>query len=240
MTTGTDHEYEHHTHGQDNQVLEVILGPGQSVHTENGAMCFMEKGIRMHTGTGRKRGPWSILKRKISGESVLLSIFTNNGEEPAPLGLNPAHPAHIKAVRLDASRPDIICQQGSFLAGHPDVRVTIAVASIKTTVFGRGNLVMQRLHGLGQAFLTGNGVIIEKELEPGETFLTEPKAIAAFEDSVDYGAEMFGGGSNILWSKENMFALKLTGPGRVWFQSASQTPRHTYTRPKDRARAAGG
>ena len=200
----------------------------------------MEKGIRMHTGTGRKRGPWSILKRKISGENVLLSIFTNEGEERALLGLNPAHPAHIQPVFLDADRPDIICQQGSFLAGHPDVRVTISVASIKTTVFGKGNLIMQRLHGLGQAFLTGNGVIMEKTLEPGEAFLTESRAIAAFEETVDYSTEMFGGGSNILWSKENMFALKLTGPGRVWFQSASQMPRHTFARQKDMAKTARG
>ena len=233
-----DHQYEHRTHGQDNQVLEVVLEPGQSMHTENGAMCFMEKGIRMHTGTGRKRSPWSIFKRKISGESILLSIFTNEGEDPASLGLNPAHPAHIASVTLDAGRPDIICQQGSFLAGHPDVRITMAVASVRTAFFGRGDLILQRLHGLGQAFLTGNGVIMEKTLEEGETYLTEPKAIAAFEDSVEYGTEMFQGGSNILWSRENLFALKLTGPGKVWFQSASQTPRPVFVRNRNEAARA--
>ena len=232
-----EHEYEYQTHGQDNQVLEIRLGPGQPVHAENGSMCFMDRNIRMSTGVGRKRGLWSIFKRRVSGESILLSIFQNHGDRPAVLGLNPSRPAHIEPVSLDERLPDVICWQGAFLAGHPDVRVTVALASLKTSVFGGGSLIMQRLHGVGQVFLTGNGAIVQKDLEPEETYLTEPEALVGFEETVDYGAELFRGGSNLLWSGENVFALRLTGPGRVWFQPAAKHQIRRAASGKNRAKS---
>ena len=228
MTTrqGNIHMYEHICHGQDNQTLEVTLDPGQSIHTENGAMSFMGKNVRMTTGTGRRRGPWALFKRKLSGENLLINIFKNEGENPEKLGISPEHPAHIMAIELDAGRPDIICQKETYLAGHPDVRVSVSVVSLKATFFGNGNLIMQRLHGLGEVFLAGNGNIVEKNLEPGETYLTESKAILAYEESVEYSADLPEGISNMFWGKEKLFLLSLRGPGTVWFQSTSRWQKH--------------
>ena len=221
------HLYDYVPHGMDNQTLEVTLKPGQSIHAENGAMSFMEDGITMSTGTGPSRGPLALFKRRISGETILINVFTNETDVPKHLGINPREPAHILPVELDASTPDLICRQGGFLAGHPDVRVTVAVAPAKAAVFGKSDLIMQRLHGLGQAFLTGNGAVIRKELGPGETYLADTAVLVAFEDTVDYTAQLPRGLSNIMWSKENLFLLSIQGPGTVWFQSASKPPSPT-------------
>ena len=113
------------------------------------------------------------------------------------------------------------------------MRITIAVAPAKAAVFGKSELIMQRLHGLGQAFLTGNGAAVRKVLEPGETYLADAAAVLAFEDSVDYTAQIPGGLSNMMWSKENLFLLSLQGPGAVWFQSASK-PRPPAGKPQPR------
>ena len=78
----------HDGHGMENQTLEVVLQQGQAIHAENGAMSFMEEGIVMSTGTGWGRGPFALFKRRISGESILISIFTNQAGQPQRLGVN--------------------------------------------------------------------------------------------------------------------------------------------------------
>ena len=147
------HSYHHEIHGHDNQILEVNLTPGQTIHAENGAMCYMEQGITMRTGTGRNRGPFSLIKRKTAGEGLLLSIFSNQGEQPATVGLNPPGPAKIFPIEISPDKPDIICSRSNFLAGHPDIHITLAVAPARTAAFTSANLFMQRLHGQGQVFL---------------------------------------------------------------------------------------
>ena len=100
-----EHTYDYLLHGQDNQTLEIELQEHQSIHAENGAMSFMEQGITMTTGTGRQRGPLDLLKRKVSGESILLSIFTNEDIIPQRMGLSPHHPAHILPITLNPQGP---------------------------------------------------------------------------------------------------------------------------------------
>ena len=218
----TPYEYDHTAHGMENQTLAITLEPGQSIHTENGAMSFMGHHITMSTGAGQRRGPLSLIKRKIAGEDMLVSIFTNEGHIPQRLGISPKQPAHILPITLDAGQPDLICRQGSFLAGHPDVAVSIALTSAKAAVFGNSNLIMQRLHGTGQAFLAANGAVIHKRLGPEELYLTEAEALLAFDDTLDYSTQVPKGLSNVLWSKERLFLLTLEGPGDVWFQSTSK------------------
>ena len=225
--TTITHTYEFTQHGQDNQTLEVLLHPEQIIHTENGAMSWMETGITMTTGTGRKRGPWALFKRKLAGEELLLNIFTNHDIIPQHLGISPRDPNHILPIILRPGEPDIICQKQAFLAGHPDVRISAAIVSPKTTILGSSTLIMQRLHGQGHVFLTGHGAVISKQLEEEETWLTEPPALVAFQDTVEYGARLPRGMSNLVWNRENLFLLSLTGPGRVWFQSPARIhPKH--------------
>ena len=216
------HHYDHISHGIDNQTLEIRLMPGQSIHAENGAMSFMEDGIAMSTGAGKGRGPLDIFKRKMAGESILLSIFTNESQTPRRLGLSPLRPAYIMPIELGAGQPDIICQPGGFLAGHPDVRITAALGSTKAAFFGKGQLIMQRLHGIGQAFLAGNGAIIQKRLDQNDTYLVQAEALVGFEDTVTYSTKIPSGLSNVLWSRERLFLLALEGPGTAWFHSTSK------------------
>jgi uncharacterized protein (AIM24 family) len=38
--------------GDDMQIVEIILDPGEGVRAETGAMLYLEGGIEMSTGTG--------------------------------------------------------------------------------------------------------------------------------------------------------------------------------------------
>ena len=42
-------QYNYKIQGYDNQLLEIILEPGQSIQAEKGAMTFMDDSVRMTT-----------------------------------------------------------------------------------------------------------------------------------------------------------------------------------------------
>ena len=54
--------------GDDMQLVEIELDPGEGVRAEAGAMLYMEQGIQMDTGLGTA-GVFGGFKRMITGES---------------------------------------------------------------------------------------------------------------------------------------------------------------------------
>jgi uncharacterized protein (AIM24 family) len=78
---------------------------------------------------------------------------------------------------------------------------------------------MQRLTGAGIALIEIDGSLVERVLAPGEIIKVDTGNVAAFEESVQYQAEMVKGFKNILFGGEGLFLTTLTGPGRVWLQT---------------------
>ncbi|MDD2580200.1 MAG: AIM24 family protein, partial [Eubacteriales bacterium] len=77
----------------------------------------------------------------------------------------------------------------------------------------------QRVSGQGLVFLEIDGSLVERELAAGETIQVDTGKVAAFEERVQYQAEMVRGFRNILFGGEGLFLTTLTGPGRVWLQT---------------------
>ncbi len=65
-------------HGDDMQVVEVELDPGEGVRAEAGAMMFMEDGMIMQTSTGG--GMFKGFKRMVTGESFFITTFLYTGK----------------------------------------------------------------------------------------------------------------------------------------------------------------
>lgn len=214
--------YKHHIYGFENQMLELTLEPGQRIQAEKGSMTYMDESVRMNTRIGEKTNPLQAIKRRMAGESFLISEFTNESNRPACLALSPQQPSNILALELSEDRPDIICRPDAFLAGDTAINVSVARGATGPLLFGRGNLLMQRLHGHGQVFITGNGVIILKNLREGQTIVSDLDALIAFDNTVDYRAKMMRGARNLMFGGESMFLITTTGPGRVWMQSLSR------------------
>ena len=59
----------------------------------------------------------------------------------------------------------------------------------------------------------------EGVLAPGETIKVDTGNVAAFEDTINYQAEMVKGFKNVLFGGEGLFLTTLTGPGKVWLQT---------------------
>ncbi len=59
--------------GDDMQLVEIELDPGEAVRAEAGAMMYMEKDIEMQTSSGG--GLFKGFKRMITGESFFITTF---------------------------------------------------------------------------------------------------------------------------------------------------------------------
>ena len=235
--------YQYEIHGYENQVLEVSLQPGQRIQAEKGAMTYMDETVRLNTRMGQKTNPIQAIKRRMAGESILINELTNESNQRACLALSPQYPSHIMALDLDDDRPDVICRPDSFLAGDAGINISIAKGPTGPLLFGRGNLIMQRLHGSGQVFIAGNGAVIRKTLSERQTLVADLDSLIAYEETVEHRARMMRGFRNILFGGESLFLVTATGPGRIWMQSISRfevAAAHVKALIKHEAKAFGG
>ena len=81
------HEIDYELIGDDMQIVEVELDPGETVIAEAGAMNYMEDQIsfeaKMGDGSKPHQGLFGKLldvgKRALTGESIFMTHFTNQG-----------------------------------------------------------------------------------------------------------------------------------------------------------------
>ena len=65
------HEIDYLIHGDDLQLVEIDLDPGEGVRAEAGTMTYMEEDINMETSTGG--GIFEGIKRTVTGESFFIT-----------------------------------------------------------------------------------------------------------------------------------------------------------------------
>lgn len=204
--------------GNDLQIVEIILGPGESVRAEAGTMAYMEDEIEMETTTGG--GVLKGIKRAVTGESFFLPEFTNTGLKTRSVAFASPYPGKIISLDLVEHGGPFFCQRDSFLCASQDIEVEIALTrKIGAGIFGGEGFILQRLEGEGMAFLHAGGTVIEKNLDPGETLRVDTGCIVAFSQNVDYDIHYVGGVKNALFGGEGLFLALLRGPGKVYLQS---------------------
>ncbi|NPA26985.1 MAG: TIGR00266 family protein [Chloroflexi bacterium] len=203
--------------GDDIQLVEVALEPGEQVYAETGAMAYMDGQIRMNTTTG---GLIKGLKRLLVGESFFMTEFTNPGPEPAVVAFASPFPGKIVALKLAEVGGTFLSQRTSFLAATRDVDISIAFTRrLGAGLFGGEGFILQKLTGHGLVFLTAGGTLIGKELGPGQELLVDTGCIVGFSATVDYNIRFVGGFKNMLFGGEGLFLARLRGPGHVLLQS---------------------
>ena len=228
MTDVIDYEI----YGDDMQIVEIELDPGEGVRAEVGAMMFMEQGIEMQTSTGG--GIFKGFKRAITGESFFITTFLNNGSNKSRLAFGAPYPGKIVPLDLELLGGSFICQKDSFLCAARGVEIEVAFTKkMGAGLFGGEGFILQRLEGDGMAFVHAGGTLVEKRLVAGETLRVDTGCLAAFAPSVDYDIQFVGGFKNSLFGGEGLFLVKLTGPGLVYLQSLP------LSRLADRIYAAG-
>lgn len=204
--------------GEDMQMVEVELDPGESVRAEAGAMMYMEPGIEMQTGTGG--GLFKGFKRMLTGETFFITSFLYNGHGKGHVAFGAPYPGKIIPIDLARFGGRFICQKDAFLCAAAGVDVTIAFTKkLGAGFFGGEGFILQRLEGEGLGFIHAGGTVIERELAAGEQLLLDTGCMVGFEETVSYDIKMMGGFKNALFGGEGLFLATLTGPGVVYLQT---------------------
>ena len=227
------HEIDYHIHGDDMQLVEIELDPGEGVRAEAGAMTYMEPGIQMETNTGG--GLLKGFKRMVTGESFFITNFINNGAGKQKVAFAAPYPGKIIPIDLAKVGNSFLCQKDSFLCAAQGIEVNVAFTKkIGAGLFGGEGFILQKLDGDGLAFVHAGGTVIKKDLRAGETLRVDTGCLVAFHPSMRYDIAMVGGFKNALFGGEGLFLATITGPGPVLLQSLP------FSRLADRIRAAMG
>jgi uncharacterized protein (TIGR00266 family) len=225
----TAHQVDFRILGSDMQFVEVELDPGESTVAEAGSMMYMTPGIQMETifgdGSGQQRsGVMGTLlgagKRLITGESLFMTVFTNQGSGKQQVAFAAPYPGKILPLDLEQLGGELVCQKDSFLCAARGVAIGIAFQRrIGVGLFGGEGFIMQRLTGDGLTFVHAGGTVHPLELRAGEVLRVDTGCLVALQPSVNYEIEYVGKIKTALFGGEGLFFATLTGPGRVWLQS---------------------
>ncbi|MDY6938673.1 MAG: TIGR00266 family protein [Cyanobacteriota bacterium] len=205
-------------YGNDLQLVEVELDPGEGVQAEVGTMAYMGNGIEMQTSMGG--GLFAGFKRMLTGESFFITTFANGGKGKAHVGFASTSPGQIIPLDLGQLGGEFLCQKDAFLCAASGTEISVAFTRrLGAGFFGGEGFILQKLRGDGLAFVQAGGAIIEKVLQPGETLRVDTGCLVAFSPSVDYDIKFVGGFRNALFGGEGLFLAHVRGPGVVYLQS---------------------
>lgn len=221
------HEVDYKILGDDMQIVEVELDPGETVVAEAGAMNYMEDGIsfeaRMGDGSEAGGGFLGKLmgagKRVLTGESIFMTHFTNHGEGKKSVAFAAPYPGKIIPVNMATMNGELLCQKDAFLCAAYGTKIGIAFTKrLGAGFFGGEGFILQNLKGDGMAFIHVGGTVVEKHLN-NETLRVDTGCIAAFTTGIDYSIERAGGLKSMFFGGEGLFLATLRGTGTVYLQS---------------------
>jgi len=224
----SNHEIDYRIFGSEMQCVEIELDPQETVMAEPGSFMMMQEGIEMNTifGDGSQQSGgilgklMSAGKRMLTGESLFMTAYTNNGYGKKQVTFAAPYPGKIIPIDLNRMGGRMTCQKDSFLCAAKGVSVGIEFQKkLGTGLFGGEGFIMQKLEGDGMAFLHAGGHVEERELQPGELLKIDTGCIVAFTKEVDYDIQFVGGIKNTFFGGEGVFFATLRGPGKVWIQS---------------------
>lgn len=221
------HEVDYEIIGDDIQVVEVELDPGETVIAEAGVMNYMEEGIefeaKMGDGSQPEKGLFSKLldagKRKLTGESLFMTHFSHNGVGKKRVAFAAPFPGMILPINLAEYSGELFCQKDSFLCAALGTELGISFQrKLGTGFFGGEGFILQHLRGDGMAFVHAGGTLVKKELR-GETLRVDTGCIVAFTGGIEYDIERAGNLKSMFFGGEGLFLATLRGHGTVILQS---------------------
>jgi uncharacterized protein (TIGR00266 family) len=221
------HEVDYEIIGDDMQIVEVELDPGETVIAEAGAMNYMQDGItyEAHMGDGSRANEGAlgkllnVGKRVLTGESIFLTHFTNQGQGKSRVAFAAPYPGKIIPVDLKKVGGELYCQKDAFLAAAFGTEVGIAFTKrLGVGFFGGEGFILQRLRGDGMVFVHAGGTVIQKKLD-NETIRVDTGCLMAFTRGINYDIQLVGSLKSMFFGGEGLFLATLNGTGIVLLQS---------------------
>ncbi|HVZ20568.1 MAG TPA: AIM24 family protein, partial [Vicinamibacterales bacterium] len=209
------HEIDFRIVGTEMQFVEVELDPGESAVAEAGSMMYMKPGIQMETvfGDGSQQRTGGVMgallgagKRLLTGESLFMTIFTNQGAGKQQVAFAAPYPGKILAMDLKQIGGELICQKDAFLCAARGVSIGIAFQKkLGVGLFGGEGFIMERLQGDGLCFMHAGGTVVPIDLAAGETLRIDTGCLVALQPTVNYDIQFVGGIKTALFGGEGLF-----------------------------------
>lgn len=221
------HEIDYQILGDDMQLVEIELDPNETVIAEAGALNYMDDGIRFeaHMGDGSAANAgvmdklFQVGKRVLTGESIFMTHFTNEGQGKKRVAFAAPYPGQIVPLEMNELGGSFICQKDAFLAAALGTKVSITLQRrLGAGFFGGEGFILQKLEGDGRAFVHAGGTIVKKELR-GETLRVDTGCLVGFTEGVDYDIQRAGNLKSMIFGGEGLFLVTLRGHGTVYLQS---------------------
>jgi uncharacterized protein (TIGR00266 family) len=213
--------------GDDIQMVEIELDPMETVVAEAGSMMYMDSGIRFETKMGDGSDPSQSLMSKIisagsrvlTGESLFVTHFTNQGTGKQRVAFAAPYPGKIIPIELGVLGGSLIVQKDGFLCAAKGTRITITLNKrIGSGLLGGEGFILQRLEGDGKVFMHAGGTVIERKLNH-ESLRIDTGCVVAYTPGIDFNIEASGSLRSMVFGGEGIFLATLTGAGTVWLQS---------------------
>jgi uncharacterized protein (TIGR00266 family) len=221
------HDLDYRIIGDDIQLVEVELDPMETVIAEAGTMMYMDDGIRFETKMGDGSDPnqglmgklLSAGTRVLTGESLFITHFTNQGSGKRKVAFAAPYPGKIIPVELAVQGGSIIVQKDAFLCAAKGTKVSITLnRRIGSGLVGGEGFILQKLQGDGKAFMHAGGTVIERRLQ-GETLKIDTGCVVGYTPGIDFNIEAAGSLRSMIFGGEGIFLATLRGTGTVWLQS---------------------
>lgn len=253
----SSHEIDFEIFGEEMQYVSIELDPNETAIAESGSFMMMDHGIEMATifGDGSASNQsggflgklMNAGKRILTGESLFMTAYTNNGHEKKKVAFASPYPGKIIAINLNQYDGKVVCQKDAFLCAAKGVSVGIEFQrKLGTGLFGGEGFIMQKLEGDGMCFVHAGGHVFHRDLQPGELLRIDTGCLVGFTQGIRYEIEMIRGVRNKIFGGEGFFYATLTGPGRVWIQTlpvsrlASRILSYATTTRKEEGSLLGG
>ncbi len=196
----------------------VHLDANETCRAEGGAMVSMDSHIAIETRAGREGqgllgGFMSGLKRVLAGESFFQNRYTAAGAA-GHVTFAPALQGDIAVYELRGNT--LVLQSTAFLCSADTVTVDAKWGGARS-FFGGEGLIMLKATGHGPLAFNSFGGI--RPIDVDGAFTVDTGHIVAFEDSLTFAINRFGGGwKSFLFGSEGLVCT-FTGTGRLWLQT---------------------
>jgi uncharacterized protein (TIGR00266 family) len=204
-------------------ILTITLDKGESVFSSSGSLVSMTDAITMSTEL--VGGITKAIRRLAGRETAFLTRFTSEQNGAQVSFSDRERPGTTKAFHLDGTT-EWMCERASFLCSESTIDLDIAfLRKISAGIFGGEGFVFLKISGTGHVFLHPYGEIKEHVLTENENLYVSTGKLVAFEKTVSFNVVFLKKLRNMFFSKEGVFITKLTGPGKVYIQSAIKEDR---------------
>jgi uncharacterized protein (TIGR00266 family) len=199
-----------------------LLGPGESILAEAGAMVTRTPALGMKTrlNAGQRAGFFRVLvgffvalmRKLLGGETMFVNEFS--GPAGGEVVLAPSLAGQILAKTLSGGHK-LFVQRGSWLASTGDIDAKLRFGGLRT-LFGGEGLVLLECAGTGELFVNSYGGITEIPIDG--KFIVDTGHIVAFDGTLDFTVRSIGGFKSFLFSGEGL-VCEFSGRGTVYVQS---------------------